>query len=427
MQVYSQKLDNGLPILGINTGSFGSVTLLALVKVGSRYENSKMAGISHFLEHAVLKSIPSYPSPLELASAIEGVGGVSNAFTSREYMGFWIKLPVEHISLAAKILTETITKPLLKKEEIEREKGVIVEEINMYEDDPQRQIGDLYEQQLYDGPLGMDIAGTRETVKGFVRDDFTGWLNTYFHPNNALIVFAGNLYNEAWFGKQTREIQSYLNGWKQMAVPVPETVADEQNSPKLKVHFKKTQQVHLALGYRAFSYHDQRRYVLSVLSRLLGGGMSSRLFDEVREKRGLCYYIYTVKDHYADAGHITTYAGVNADVGKIRQALSVILKEHDSIAKGSVSDSEVRRVKEMIKGHILLSLEDSHTVASFFAAEQLLMGQYKTPEETIKAIDAVTKSDVVALARELFVPGHLNISLIGPVRKNELELGEILR
>lgn len=427
MNIYSKKLANNLPVIGINTETFGSVSLLVLVKVGSRYEDDQMAGISHFLEHAVSKSIPSFPTPFKLAAQIEGIGGISNAFTSREYMGFWIKLPTEHFKVATQILYETVTQPLLKADEIEREKGVIVEEINMYEDDPQRKIGDLYEEQLYPhSSLGRDIAGTKETVKSFVRHDFVTWLKRYFHPNNALVAVAGNLGTGKLFDHYMEMVETGFAPWGKGELYAPKKFVDGQTGPVIKAYQKDTQQAHLALGYRAFSYFDQRRYTLSVLSRLLGGGMSSRLFDEVREKRGLCYYIYTTKDHYADVGHMTTYAGVSTDVKKIRETLSATLAEHAKIAQGKVTDEEVRRVKDMIKGHILLSLEDSYSVAQFFAGEQLLSGSYRTPEEIIACIEKVTKQEVIELAHELFVPKNLNIAVLGPVTKKELELGEIV-
>jgi predicted Zn-dependent peptidase len=427
MNIGFTTLPNKLPVISINTETFGSVTLLVMVKVGSRYEHIKNSGISHFLEHATSKSIPSFPTPFSLASAIEGVGGVSNAFTSREYTGFWIKLPVAHINKAAKILFETVTAPLLKEDEIEREKGVIVEEIHMYEDEPQRKVGELYEQQLYpNNPLGFDIAGTPKTVNSMTRRDFLGWLKRYYHSGNAIVSIAGNLGTEAKSKDTTRVVNDIFAAWHAGGMLQHQAVVETQTAPALKIFTKKTQQTHFVYGYRAFSFFDKRRYVLSVLSRLLGGGMSSRLFNEVREKRGLCYYIYTSKDQYDDVGHISTQAGVSTNVNKIKEALSAIAAEHKSIAQGGVTEAEVTRTKEMIKGHILLSLEDSYSVANFFAGEQLLSGAYKSPEEVTAAIDAVTKDEVVALARDLFIEKNLNITILGPLKKNELELGDIL-
>ncbi|MFA6005818.1 MAG: pitrilysin family protein [Patescibacteria group bacterium] len=427
MNITLNKLTNGLPVISINTETFGSITMLVMVKVGSRYEDEKNNGISHFLEHATSKSIPSFPTPFSLASAIEGVGGVSNAFTSREYTGFWIKLPTAHLLKAGKILYETVTQPLLKEDEIQREKGVIVEEIHMYEDEPQRKVGELYEKQLYPkNPLGFDIAGKPQTVNSMQRSDFVGWLQKYYHSHNAIVALAGNLGKDVEQVKHVNSVHDIFSHWTGGKVSGHEPVSENQKKPVLNVVYKKTQQTHFVIGYRAFSFFDKRRYILSVLSRLLGGGMSSRLFNEVREKRGLCYYIYTSKDQYDDVGHISTQAGVSTDIHKIKQALSVIVAEHKSIAQGKVTEEEITRTKEMIKGHVLLSLEDSYSVANFFAGEQLLFGAYKTPEEVISSIDTVTRDEIVSLAKDLFIEKNLNITVLGPLKKNELELGDIL-
>lgn len=417
MQTYSHTLSNGLRVILIDTQAFPTITALLLVSAGSRYETEKNNGISHFLEHMAFKGTKKYPSSFELSSFIEGLGASFNAYTSKDHTGYYIKATNEHFEKLIDVLSEMLLKPLLKEEEIDREKGVIVEEINMYEDSPQRRIGELYDNLLYQQhPLGFDIAGTRETVTSFNKKSFTDYIDTHYHPENAVLVVAGGVANNS---KVINIIESKFTYWKNKAKISFNPFISPQTKSAYKVHYKKTEQAHLCLGFRAFSFLDKRKYILSVLAALLGGGMSSRLFIKVRERLGLCYYISTSRELFEDTGSLVTQAGVSNDLDKIKKAIEIIFREHMKIGQGSVTDAEILQVKSYLKGRFLMSLEDSLNVASLYGNKQLLENIKQSPEEIVQEFEKVTKDQVVSLARELFQQKNLNFTLIGPFRQDD--------
>jgi predicted Zn-dependent peptidase len=429
-------LKNGLTVILVDTGAFPTLTTLLLVGAGSRFEDKKNNGIAHFFEHMAFKGSKKYPSSFIISSIVEGLGGVFNAFTSKDHTGYWIKATNEHFETIVDVLADMVQQPLLKEEEIEREKGVIIEEINMYEDTPYRKVGDYFEELLYKGnPLGFEIAGTKKIVSSFTRQTFLDYIKKLYQPKNAVLVVAGGL-NQVKSSKlnpaareRRGKVQSYLkiieekfgewgNGKKASFIPVQE----KQDKPQIFVKHKKTEQAHFCLGYRAFSFNDSRKYALSLLSAILGGGMSSRLFIEVRERRGLCYYISTSRELYHDCGNIVTQAGVTNQIDKVNLAIDLIIKEHQKIARGDLKKEELDRAKELIKGRLLLSLEDSYNIASFFGTKKLLQNRLETPEKTIKEIDKVKAQEVIDLAKKIFVPERLNIALIGPFEKEEIKI-----
>lgn len=424
-QVFTLK--NGLTVILVDTGAFPTLTTLLLVGAGSRYEDEKNNGVAHFFEHMAFKGSKKYPDTLIISSTIEGIGGIFNAFTSKDHTGYWIKATNEHFETIVDVLADMIQHPLLKEEEIEREKGVIIEEINLYEDTPYRKVGDYFEELLYkENPLGFEIAGTKKTVSSFTRQTFLDYIKKLYHPKNAVLVVAGGLYQVK---SSKLKVQSYLkiieekfgewsNGERASFIPVEE----KQDKPQIFVKHKKTEQAHFCLGYRAFSFNDPRKYALSLLSTILGGGMSSRLFIEVRERRGLCYYISTTRELYHDCGNIVTQAGVTNQIDKVNLAINLIIKEHQKITKGDLKKEELDRAKELLKGRLLLSLEDSFQLASFLGTKKLLQDKIETPQQIIKEIEKVKAEDIIDLARELFVPERLNIALIGPFEKEEINL-----
>lgn len=423
MKTFSFTLPNKLQTILVDTEAFPSATTLLLVGAGSRYENKKNNGIAHFFEHMAFKGSKKYPNTQIIASTIEGLGGICNAFTGKDHTGYWIKAPTQHFEKTLSILADMVINPLLKPSEIEREKGVVIEEINMYEDAPQKQIFDIYEKILFPNhPLGMSITGTKKTVMSFTRKTFTSYMKSLYRPENSLLVIAGGLKNgyKKTYKSYKEAVNKYFHLWKNdktiSFVPFKST----QKKPVLFIKEKKTEQVHFCLGFRSFSFFDKRKYSLSVLASLLGQGMSSRLFMEVREKRGLCYYIHTYNDDYHDTGTIVTHAGVKSRPSHVREAINVILKEHSKIAKGDITSKELKKVKENLKGNFLLSLEDTFDVAAFFGRTLLMLKTMQTPQEILEKIDAVTADQVVDLARELFVPKNLNIALIGPVSDKDI-------
>lgn len=412
-------LENGLQVIFIDTKTFPTITTLLLVGAGSRYENEKNNGVAHFFEHMAFKGSKKYPNSFVISSTIEGKGGVFNAFTSKDHTGYWIKSTSEHFPTVIDVLSDMVLNSTLSIEEIEREKGVISEEINMYEDTPQRKVGEIFEGLLYKGnPLGFDIAGDKETIQKFDRNTFVEYIKSLYHPNNSVLVIAGGIKDKDEYLQMVKDkFKDWKNGEKNKYIPIVES----QTKPETLVRYKKTEQAHFCLGFRTFSFKDDRKYTLSVLSAILGGGMSSRLFIQVRERRGLCYYISTGSELYEDCGNIVTQAGVTNNLAKVKEAIETILVEHEKVSKGYVENDEMNRAKELIKGRLLLSLEDSSHIASFFGNKKLLQNKVETPDEVVKKIMAVSKEDIVKLAKEIFVNKNLNFSIIGPFEKNDFD------
>jgi len=407
------KLSNGLRVLTVPLPNLESVTITVWTKVGSRNESKKVGGISHFLEHMVFKGSKKRPSAKEIAEAVDAIGGEFNAATSKQWTNFYIKARVEVLEKAFDVLSDMVLAPLLKKEDIEREKGVIIEEMAMYEDTPMMKIGDVFEQLIFKGsPLGCDIIGTKESVKNITRNDFERYRKTHYYSENMLITVAGGIKED----KVLNLAKKYFGGLKKGEKKERQEFKSIQKGAQIKLHPKKKEQAHFILGFLGNPMDSKDRFVESVLAGLLGQGMSSRLFSEVREKRGLAYSIRTYLDRYVDTGYIGTYAGV--DVKRVDEAIKVTLDQHYGLASGvyKLSETELTKAKEYIKGHLALSLEDTKNVNSFFGVKELILGKTETPEEVFVGIDKITKSDLVKLAKKLFVPERLNLAIIGPYK-----------
>jgi predicted Zn-dependent peptidase len=294
--------------------------------------------------------------------------------------------------------------------EIEKEKGVIIEEINLYEDMPARKIGDIYEQLLYgDTPMGWDIAGSKDVIRAITREDFINYMGELYSASNLTVVVAGGINEDETFAM----IEKYFGGMKQFEIKKHDIVKDEQSKPAVLIKQKQTEQIHIALGVRTVPIASPKRYPLSLLSAILGGGMSSRLFHEVREKRGLAYYVRSSSDEYADVGSFVSTAGI--DPKRVTEAIEVMVAEYAKVAQGQMglADEELSKAKEYLKGHLVLDLEDSRSVAGFYAHQELLEEQIENPDDVIRQIDNVTKDDVESVGREFFKEETLNLALIG--------------
>lgn len=415
------KLENGLQLVVVPRYQTNSVTCIVLVKTGSRYESKKLSGTSHFLEHMFFKGTKSRPTAAKVSSEIDGIGGEFNAYTDRESTGYHIKAESSHLTLLFDLLSDMTNNSLLDTAEIEREKKVIVEELNMWQDDPRRKVSDLFEQILYGNhPLGRDVGGTRQTVTNLTRNQLLEYLGKFYLPQNQVIAVAGNC--------QAKEVlqlaKKYFNKNAPFKIPNFEPVADFQNKPKVKIAYKKTDQAHLCLGVRAFPLIHPSRFSLAILDTILGSGMSSRLFINVREKRGLAYYVFSANFRYADCGNFFSQAGV--DLKRAEVAIKVILSEFAKLAQKKVADTELKKAKEHIKGRLALAHEDSRTLAFSYGLPQLLEGRIWTDEEIIKRIEKVTAEDVIKVAKDIFKTEKLNLSLIGPF-KDEEKFAKILR
>jgi len=390
--------------------SFESVTVLVMVKAGSRYETKKNNGISHFLEHMAFKGTKKRPSAIDISTLIDGIGGEFNAFTGKEATGYYIKSSANHIDLSLDVLSDMLTNSLFDPKEIDKERGVILEEINLYEDTPARKIGDVYERLLYkDTAMGWDIAGGKDVIKKIQKQDFLSYMESLYSADNITVVVAGGINsNEAeelvkkYFGKMSRfDILPYIK------------VVENQAKPDIFIKEKKTEQVHIALGVRTVPLEDPDHYPLGVLAAVLGGGMSSRLFHEVREKRGLAYYVRSSSDHYQDCGSLVSVAGV--DPKRVGEAIKVMVEEYQKVqsSKFKVQSSELNKAKEFLKGHLVLELEDSRAVAGFYGSQELLEKKIDTPEEVVEKIKKVTLDDVERVAKRYFVNKGLNLAAIG--------------
>jgi predicted Zn-dependent peptidase len=390
-----------------------------MVGAGSRYEMKSNGGISHFLEHMAFKGTEKRPNAMVISSLIDGIGGEFNAFTGKETTGYYIKSSKDHLETSLDVLSDMLLHSKFDPAEIDKERGVVIEELNMYEDMPARKIGDIYESLLYgDTPMGWDIGGEREIINAIQRQDFLDYMASLYSADNMTVVVAGGIDE-----KQTVElIEKYFAPMKQFKVKGYDPIVEKQTAPAVAVREKKTEQIHIAMGVRTISVHDEKRYPLSVLSAILGGGMSSRLFHEIREKRGLAYYVRTTQDEYMDAGTLVSTAGI--DPKRVLEAIEVMVDQYRGVSKG-ISDltaEELTKAKEMLKGHLVLDLEDSRSVAVFYANQELLEDAIENPDEVLAKIDKVTHDEVIASGKEFFVNEGLNLALIGNFKeKSKLE------
>ena len=405
---------NGLTLLTVPMKGVQSVTVMIMVGVGSRYEEKNINGLSHFLEHMAFKGTEKRPSALAIASTIDGIGAEFNAFTTKDHTGYYIKAATKHTPLVIDVLTDMLLHSKFDSAEIEKERGVIIEEINMYEDTPMRKIADLYENLLYgDTKLGRDIAGRKEVIKKVTQKDFLDYVDRFYGPSNTVVVIAGG--TEGYDEQSLRSmVEAYLGDWKRKQIS-ERFDSTTQKGPRVLAHFKDTQQAHLSIGIPSYHLNHPNRYKLAVMTSVLGGGMSSRLFIEVREKRGLAYYVRSSNEQYQDVGNFVTQAGV--DVARIDDAVKVIISEFERIKSEGITEEELCKAKEYLKGRFTLELEDSKSVASLFASEQLLEEIIRTPEEIMKGIDEVDAKQVQDVAQDLFQKDLLNLAVIGPYKE----------
>jgi predicted Zn-dependent peptidase len=414
-------LSNGLRIITVPQKSTQAVTVLVLVGTGSKYETREINGISHFLEHMFFKGTKNMPDKLEIAETLDKVGGIYNAFTGEEYTGYYAKTAFSKFDLALKWVSDIYLNSLLPEKEVKREKGVIIEEINMIYDNPMSRVGLLWNRLLYgDQPAGWDIAGTKETVSSIGRKDLFEYMKEQYTAPNTIVCVAGRIEEE----EAIEKVKRYFSGMESSKPREKAEVIENQKKPGSLIDHKETDQTHLCLGVRGYNVLHPKKYAQDVLAVLLGGMMSSRLFMEVREKLGLAYYIKTESDCNPDTGFLVTQAGV--ENSNTQKAVSTILKEYRKISQKKVPAGELKKAKEYIKGKMALSLESSDELAAFYGVHELLEKRILTPKEIYAKIDKVTSSDVLAAAKEIFRPEGLNLALVGP-HKDSKAFDKLLR
>ena len=410
MSVFTREtLSNGVRLLGAPMPQVQSVACFIMFAAGSRYETPETSGIAHFAEHMFFKGTERRPTAQQIGNELDGIGAEFNAFTSKEYTGYYVKCAAEHREHAFDVLVDMLRHSKFEPEEIEREKGVIVEEMNMYFDTPRDYISGVYHQLLYgDTPLGWDIIGRKETVRGATRETFLDYVNTWYRGERMVVGVAGN------YPESVRdEIESLLSEVQPGAPERPPSVEVGNGAgPRVKVHSKESDQAHVCMGVPSYQLDHPDRYALQLVGTVLGTGMSSRLFTEVRERRGLAYYVFATNHSYTDTGTLYSQAGV--DINRIDEAIETIARELKKIAAEPVPAEELEKAKNVAKGRFVLQTESPHGMIMFGLRREVLEGRATEPEEVLADIDKVTADDVRRVAQDVLGGDGLNLALIGP-------------
>jgi len=407
-------LKNGLRIITVPEKTAKAATVLVVVGAGSKYETKNLSGLSHFLEHMFFKGTRKLKKPKDVAEPLDRIGGDFNAFTGEEYTGYYAKVSAEHLDTALVWVSDIFLNSRIPLKEIEKERGVIIEELHMYNDNPRMYIGQLWKEVLYgDQPAGWDIGGRKETVAKIKRQDILDYISSQYTSENTVVAVAGKI-REKEVIKKVSDIFSKIKKGKAKSKL---KVKDRGRGPGVLIHKRKTQQTNLALGVKAYDLFHKDRFAASLLAIALGGMMSSRMFIEVREKLGAAYFIRTFNESDTDSGWLCTFSGV--DNAKLEKVIQTIVREYGKMAKTRISEKELKKAKDYLKGKMVLGLESSDDKASFFGIQELLRKEIMTQEQIFAKIDKVTRSDIQRTAKNLFKTENLNLALIGPFEDNK--------
>jgi predicted Zn-dependent peptidase len=392
-----------------------SVTVLVMVAAGSKYETKEQSGLSHFLEHMVFKGTARRPKASDISRELDGLGAQYNAFTAQEFTGYYVKAATIHFDKILDVISDMYQNPLFDPSELAKEKGVIIEEIRMYNDLPQQHVRDLFFESLYgDQPAGWNIAGTIENVKTFDRQALISYRDSHYVSNAMSIIVAGSIDTHSVEKSIEKAFSKALNAKKSEKVKVIE----KQDEPKITIEFKDTDQTHIVIGVRTFPIDDQRMPVMRVLSAILGYGMSSRLFSKLRDELGICYYVKADNESFTDHGVFTVSAGV--DNSRIKEAIENILAICGGLGWEKVSDAELQKVKDHIAGTMLLELETSESRAEYCGYQDIVKNNIELPEEIVNKINGVNADHVMDLARQIFVNRNLNLAVIGKIADSDI-------
>lgn len=421
MKFTKKVLKNGLRVITVPMKDNPTATVLVLVEAGSKYEDKRVNGISHFLEHMCFKGTEKRPKAIDISKELDSLGSQYNAFTAQEYTGYYAKSDAKHFNKIFDIVSDIYLNSTFPEVEIEKEKGVIIEEINMYEDMPQRHVQDLMMQLLYgDQPAGWNIAGEKKNILNMKRDDFVSYKKQHYLPEATVLVVAGNVTEKQVMKEVNKIFANIERGKKVGKIKVKEI----QAKPQALISFKETDQTHFVLGVRTYDLHSKKSAALSVLSGVLGGGMSSRLFQKLREEMGVGYYVRAYNDAYTDHGFLQVSAGV--DNKRIEEVISAVLLECNKLKEEKVSMEELNKVKECMIGNMKLSLESSDDISNFYGGQELLKREIKNVEEKATQIRKVTAKEIQVLANDIFRDVGLNLALIGPF-KDKVKFQKILK
>ena len=405
-------LSNGVRVLTAPMPQAQSVSCFVMFAAGARYETADIGGIAHFAEHMFFKGTKRRPTARDIATEIDGIGGEFNAFTGKEYTGYYVKCAAGTRDIALDVLVDMMRNSRFDPDEIEREKGVIVEEMNMYFDTPRDFVGGVYENLLYgDQPLGRDIIGSKETVRAATRDTFTSFIDRWYRPERMVVGLGGRVGDGL-----VERLEELLGSIEPRQTGTPEPAVIPANGSPVKVHTKQSDQAHIVLGARSYPLGHPDRYALQLLTTVLGGGMSSRLFTEVRERRGLAYYVFGTNSSYLDAGSLYAQAGV--DIDRIDDAVTTIAAELRRIAEEPVPTAEFEKARSFAKGRFVLGLESPHGTIMYGLRREVLLGEAEEPEATLASLDAVTVEDIQRVAQDV-VGKQLKLAVIGPFEDAE--------
>lgn len=422
MQFQTHTLKNGLRVVLAPMKGAESVTVMVMSGTGSRFESEKENGMAHFLEHMVFKGTKKRPTAKHIAEELDGVGGMFNAFTSKDYTAYYAKVDKRHFKTAFDVVSDIFLNATLPTKEITKERGTIIEEINMYEDMPIRNVLDEADLLLYgeDHALGRTILGPKENILSFKRADFLRYLQRNYVADNSVVCIAGNFSQKEALDRAKKTFTRMRTG----AVPACEPYEHSQTKPRVRIKHKKTDQTHFVLSVPSYSFSEKNELVPELLASILGGGMSSRLFTEVREKRGLAYYVKAENDRYSDIGSLYMRAGVaNTSLTK---ALETSLKEVRKLVTHRVPAKELKKAKEYVKGNMALALDGSDDLARFLGYSTVVRGKIENLKAYNKRIDAITAADIQEAAKELFKTEKLNLTVIGP-HKNKKAFAALLK
>jgi predicted Zn-dependent peptidase len=413
MNYSKKKLKNGMRIITVPMKDNPTTTVLVLVETGSKYENKINNGISHFLEHMCFKGTSRRPSAFDITKELDSIGAQYNAFTGQEYTGYYAKSDYKKLDIILDVVSDMYLNPIFPEKEIEKEKGVIIEEINMYQDLPQRIVWDEFFKLLYgDNPAGWNIAGTKENVLQMQRPNFIDYRNRHYVAGATTVVVAGKMKEKEVIQKINKAFKD-IGTWKK---DTKEKVLENQKSPQVCVYYKDTDQTHIVLGVRSFNTYNKYNPIIMVLDAILSGGMSSRLFQKLRDELGVCYYVGSENETFTDHGFFSVYAGV--DSKRIKEAITTILDELGKIKNQTIKQEELNKAKQYLIGSLNLGLESSNSLAMYYGMQEVLKKDIKKPEDIIEEINAVTADEIQFVAERIFRDEVLNLAIVGKFKED---------
>ncbi|MFA6463608.1 MAG: pitrilysin family protein [Candidatus Paceibacterota bacterium] len=421
MKYFKNTLKNGLRIITVPMKNTETVTVMVLVKTGSDYETKDINGISHFLEHMCFQGTEKRPNTGDISKELDALGAQSNAFTSKEFTGYWAKAHKKHFPKITEIVSDIYLNSIFETDAIEREKGVVVEEIKMYEDLPQHKVGEVFEELLYgDQSAGRPIIGSEKNVRSFTKEQILNYRDSQYSAPNTIVVVAGGVDSK----KALKLASEFFGKVRKGKKNTHKKTDDSQKESAVKIHFKDTDQAHIILGFRSFDVKNKENPKIALLEAVLGRGMSSRLFRKLRDELGICYYVRSGNDTAEDRGFFAIASGLSKD--RVKIGIEAILEEIKKIKTELVPESELRKAKDLMIGNMYLSLETSDSLADFYSFQELHGLKIKTPEEKAERIEKITAKDVMNMANKIFNQKTINLSIVGPFKDGK-EFKDILK